>query len=138
MVIQRWQTLLLLIAAVSVSLFCFSPVAVETLEAAVTKHYLSEAPVLMIVNVLIAVLLILDIFLFKNLKLQRKVALLTMVLTCASLVASLFLVNNWWPTASLYWFGGIIFLGVALVVTYWAYRLMGKDQALLRSYDRLR
>lgn len=74
MVIQRIQTLLLLIAAILVGVFCLTPVAVEAAagaEADAVKHFICEAPVLLIVNILIAVLLVITIFLYRNLQIGR-------------------------------------------------------------------
>lgn len=140
MVIQRIQTLLLLIAAILVGVFCLSPVAVEAadVEAAVVKHFISEAPVLLTVNILIAVLLVIDIFMYKNLRQQKKVTLLCMLLIAASITATIFVLYNQWPGAVFYWFGGILLLGAALVFTLVAYRGINKDHKLLRSMDRLR
>lgn len=140
MVIQRWQSLLLLIAAVLVAVFCFTPVAQEAAanNGAMLSHTIAEAPVLLIVNILIAVLLLISIFMFNNLRQQRKVTIISMVLIAASIVSTIFLVYNSWPGASFYWFGGILLLCVALVLAIGAYRFMGRDLKLLRSYDRLR
>lgn len=140
MVIQRWQSVLLLVAAVLVGIFCFTPLAQEAAveQSMPVSHSIAEAPVLLIVNLLIAVLLIIAIFMFKNLRQQRKVTLVTIVLIAASIVSSIFVVYNSWPGASFYWFGGVLLLCVALILAVGAYRLMGKDQKLLRSYDRLR
>lgn len=140
MVIQRWQSLLLLIATILVAIFCFTPIAREASAngGQMLTHTLSEAPVLLIVNILIAALLTISIFMYKNLKQQRKLTILTIVLMSASLVSTIFLVYNSWPGASFYWFGGILLLSVALVLALGAYRCMGRDLKLLRSYNRLR
>ena len=56
-----------------------TPVATEAASGADTvavKHFISEAPVLLIVNILIAVLLVITIFMYKNIRQQMKVTLL--------------------------------------------------------------
>lgn len=141
MVIQRIQTLLLLIAAILVAIFCMTPVATEAAAGAETvavKHFIIEAPVLLIVNVLIAVLLILTIFMYKNLRQQMKVTLMCMLLIAASIASSIFVLYNQWPGAEFFWFGGILLLCAALIFALAAYRSMRKDHKLLRSMDRLR
>lgn len=140
MVIQRIQTLLLLIAAILIGVFCLSPVAVEAAatDGEVMKHFISEAPVLLVVNILIAVLLVITIFMYKNLRQQMKVTLMCMMLIAASIVSSIFVVYNQWAGATFYWFGGILLLCAALLFALGAYRGMRKDHKLLRSMDRLR
>ena len=65
MVIQRWQTLLLLIAVALMCVFCLTPFATipetENLAAAPTQLFVKDAPVFMILNVTIALLLFLAI-----------------------------------------------------------------------------
>lgn len=139
MQIQRLQTLLLLIAAVLVGWYCFSPLAVEAAATPKpTPHFVHESIILLTVNVLIAVLLVIMIFMYGNPKLQRKLTFMSLILICASLVSSIFFVYNNWPGAEFYWFGGIILLIFALFFGIWAYMRIGKDIKLLGSYDRLR
>lgn len=141
MVIQRWQSLLLLIAVVLMCIFCATPYAMRTsLEAAdsMTPVYASEAPVFLIVNIVIAVLLFMAIFMFKNLRRQMTVTLLSMVLIVTSCVTMGILMYATMPDAKLIWAGGILLLFGALVCALAAYRFMRKDRNLLRSYDRLR
>ena len=121
--------------------FCLTTVAVEAAagaEADAVKHFICEAPVLLIVNILIAVLLVITIFLYRNLRQQMKVTLMCMMLIAASIVASVFVLYNQWPGAEFYWFGGILLLGASLIFALAAYRSMKKDYKLLRSMDRLR
>lgn len=139
MQIQRLQTLLLLLAAVMVGWYCFSPLAVEAAATPTpTTHFVHESAILLTVNLLIAALLVLMIFMYKNPKLQRKMTLMSVILICASLVSSIFFVYNNWPGAEFYWFGGIILLIFAFFFGIWAYMRIGKDIKLLGSYDRLR
>lgn len=140
MVIQRWQSVLLLIAVVLMCIFCSTPyanrTAVET--AALTPVFVSDAPVFLVLNIAIAVLLFIAIFMFKNLRLQMKVTLITIVLIVASLVTSGIIIYASMPDAALIWTGGVLLLIAALICAVFALRFMRKDNNLLRSYDRLR
>lgn len=142
MVIQRWQSLLLLIAVVLMSVFCATPFATlpasETVGGEVTEVFVKDAPVFMIINILIAVLLFISIFLYKDLKRQMTVTLASIVLIAASIVTCGFILYVGMPDATLIWFGGVTLLVVSLILAVFAYRFIRRDRNLLRSYDRLR
>ncbi|MDE6278226.1 MAG: DUF4293 domain-containing protein [Muribaculaceae bacterium] len=141
MVIQRIQTLFLLLAVGFMALFCLTPFAtLDVAEASdsMTPVFVKDAPVYMILNIVIAVLLFLGIFMFKNLKLQMKITLASMVLICASIVSFGFVLYVGMPDAHIIWTGGAVLLVCALISTLLAYRGMKKDHRLLTSYDRLR
>ncbi|MBD5232547.1 MAG: DUF4293 domain-containing protein [Bacteroidales bacterium] len=138
MVIQRWQNLLLLIAVVLMCIFCLTPYATHTTEGGNVAVYASDAPVFLVINIVIAALLVLGIFYFKNLKRQMTVTILSIVLLCASIVTCGFILYTAMPDATLVWTGGVVLLIVALICAVSAYRFMRKDRNLLRSYDRLR
>lgn len=137
MVLQRIQSLFLLLAFTMMGVFSFTPLAVEP-AAQATRHYIYEAPVALVLSLLATVLLAITIFLYKNLRLQMKTTLLCMLLTAADIATAVLTVKNMWPDASFYWFGGILLPAVALVMMIAAYRSMRKDHKLLRSMDRLR
>ena len=135
MVIQRWQSVLLLISAIFVALAGILPYAVTAEGADVCAV---QTPVLLCVDILLALLLLIDIFLFRNLRYQMKVTRLALGLivvlgatiaayTCAALEDAAIAVT-----------GGIVMPVLALVSTYAALRLMRRDYRLLRSADRLR
>lgn len=138
MVIQRWQSVFLLLAAVFIVVFTFTPVA--TLAGAADlkpKHF----PVWMVLNLLIAVLLFIAIFMYKSLAQQRRVTLVSMVLLAASALTGGFtLYGPQAPEGSveLVWAGGIILLIGALAFALAAYRGINADHRKLASYDRLR
>lgn len=141
MVIQRWQNLLLLVALVLMCIFCATPYAVQhTVEASIepTPVFVYDAPVFMILNVVIAACLFIAIFLFKDLKRQMTVTLVSIVLVCASIVTCAFMLYVGMPDAEIIWAGGVLLLVFALLCALMAYLFMGKDRKLLRSYDRLR
>ena len=133
MVIQRWQSVLLLIAVVLMCIFCATPYAqVKAIESA------DPTPVFLILNIVIAALLFIAIFLFKNLKLQMRVTLITILLIAASMVTCGFILYASMPDAELIWTGGVLLLVAAMVCALFGLRFMRKDRNLLRSYDRLR
>lgn len=139
MQIQRIQTLYLLVAAVLVGIFCLTPFA-HTLadDGSVSHVFVQDTPVLLVVNICIAVLLFLNIFMYKNLRRQMTVTLVSMLLLAGSAVACGMVVTVGMPDAGLLWTGGIVLLLVALVMVLFAYRGMSRDRRKLASLDRLR
>lgn len=141
MVIQRWQSVLLLLAVVLMCIFCVTPLATyaaDTSAESLTAVYVKDAPVLLTVSILVAALLFITIFLYKNLKRQMTVTLLSIVLIVATIVTGFFVVYNAYPGADFVLFGGILLLVISLILALSAYRLMKRDLRKLRSYDRLR
>ncbi len=135
MVIQRWQSVLLLISAIFVALAGILPYAVTANGVDVCAV---QTPVLLCVDILVALLLLIDIFLYRNLRYQMKVTRLALGLivvleaaiaayTCAGLEG-----------AKISIIGGIVMPVLALISSFVALRLMHRDYRLLRSADRLR
>lgn len=140
MVIQRWQSVLLLFAVVLMCVFCATPYATRTAveSAELTQVFVSDAPVYLVLNIAITALLFISIFLYKNLKFQMKVTLISIVLIAASIVTCGIMLYASMPDATLIWTGGVLLLLAALICAIFALRFMRKDHNLLRSYDRLR
>lgn len=141
MVLQRWQTVFLFLGAVCMVLFTFLPFASLTNEIQIMKLYPKDFPVYLVVNLLVAAILLIAIFKYRNLKQQKKVTLLSILLICCSAVTGGFLLFG--PGApqgavELIWKGGIVLLLAALVCALAAYRGISKDQRTLSSYDRIR
>lgn len=143
MVIQRWQSVYLLVAIFAMALTLIRPWGYEittTPEGIVESIAISPwgSPVNYILNVLIAILLAIDIFLFKNLKQQRTVAAVAILLIIAS--AATFAISMFPLEANreIEWSGAPVGLFCALVCTFCARYRMGRDQAILNSYNRLR
>ena len=63
MVIQRWQSIFLLLASIMMGLFCYLPLASQ---GNVDFHPYNQ-PVYLTLNILVAILSFIAIFLFKNL-----------------------------------------------------------------------
>lgn len=139
MVIQRWQSVLLLLAVVLMAIFCFTPLASFTqADGQAVDLCAKDAPVLLTVSVLIAALLFIDIFMYRNLKRQMTVTILSIVLIVAAMVTAMFVVYNAYPGSEFVIFGGVMLLVITLILAIGAYRLMRSDLHKLRSYDRLR
>lgn len=139
MVIQRWQTLLLLLAAIILVVFCLTPIATATDTAGVMAEIsVRETPVFLTINALIAVLLLISVFTYKNLNRQIKITLMSIGLLCVSIITGMLTLFIGMPQAQPVYFGGISLLFVSLILSIAAYRCMIKDRNLLRSYDRLR
>ena len=124
MQIQRIQTLLLLIAVALMCVFCLTPYAQTTgADGTVTDVFVKDTPVLLVVNACIAVLLFLNIFMYKDLKRQMSLTIVSALLLAGSAVACGF---------------GVLLLVVTLILALCAYRCMRRDKRKLASYDRLR
>lgn len=141
MVIQRWQTVFLFIATVLMALFTFLPFASVKVDEQLLYIHPKDFPVYLILNMLIAVLLLLAIFMYRNIRLQKKMTLLSLLLiACSAVTGGLLLYGPNAPAAAveLIWAGGIGLLIFALIFTLCALRGIRKDQRTLSSYDRLR
>lgn len=139
MVIQRWQTVLLALAVIVMAIFCSTPFATVSAAAEqVEGIYLKDAPVLMIVSILIGIVLFLSIFMYKDLKRQMTMTLVSMVLLVAAIVTGIFIVYYAMPDAHLVILGGVTLLVVTFILALGAYTMMNRDRKLLDSYNRLR
>ena len=138
MVIQRIQSLMLLIAAVLTAVFCFVPFASVETGSAVSAVMVKDAPVLLILNIVVGLLMFLIIFMYRDLRRQMRMTLLAMVLLCASIVTCGFIVFVGIPGAELVLLGGVSLLVLALLFALLAYRGMKRAHRLLTSADRLR
>lgn len=122
-------------------LFTFLPFASVAVDAQIAQLRPKDYPVYLVLNLLVAALLLIAIFKYRNLKQQKKVTLLSILLICCSAVTGGFLLFG--PQApqgavELIWAGGIILLVAALICALAAYRGISKDQRTLSSYDRIR
>lgn len=142
MVIQRWQSLFLLIAAIFIAIFCFIP-AVEVFDGSkFTELSPFHYPLFLALNIITAILLIASIFAYKNTRRQRGLIATSMVLIICSIIAGVFIFNTLTPgengiSCANPYFSSLLLLG-ALIMAFIAYRRVLADERLLRSYDRLR
>lgn len=152
MVIQRWQSVFLLLAAVAMAFFCFMPNAeFITADTVLTWRPLGLTSsagqcaggtlAYFIVNCVITLLIIIDIFLFKNLRRQMTVALVCAALEFASCITwfvCVLIFTERFAATGVEWLPGIILLAASLLMILFAYHFMGKDRRKLAHYDRLR
>ena len=130
---------MLLIAAIFIGVFCFTPFATVAAEGAEpTAMFVKDAPVLLILNIVVAALLLITIFMYHNLRQLMKMTILAIVLICASMVTSGFVIGVGMENATPVLLGGVVLLVLALLFALLAYRGMKRDHKLLRSMDRLR
>lgn len=142
MVIQRWQSVWLLIAAILMAVFCFVPMAlVPAQEFAAEPQLLhpTDIPVFFVINIVVAVLLLLAIFLYKNTRRQKQVTLVSILLIVVMVVTECILLFSWDTTAGrVEWLGSVFLMLGALVFAAMAYRGITNDEKLLKAADRLR
>lgn len=134
MVIQRIQTLFLLLAVILMALAMFVPAA--SLQG--NPLYITDMPVVMIVDILVAVLLFIGIFMYKSLKTQMRLTLVSLLLICAVALGGGFYLWRTSPDADIEYFGAVLLMICAVLAALLAYRGMRHDYHLLRSADRLR
>lgn len=157
MVIQRWQTVMLLIASVMMGIFSFVSlgqiqsqdytfnvsamgICREGIASATGEPTEFSTHYLFIVSLLSGLLSLIGIFCYKNMKLQKNLIIITMLITVVvgALVcfgASKF-ASGFGTTVSY-----SVFIGtplVALIADILAYRMISSDQKKLRAADRLR
>lgn len=155
MVIQRWQSVLLFIAAAVMACFTFIPFGVVT-----TQDYTfnlsglgfyeqgqpTDGAVPMVIHtwyffilsITTIVLLLIDIFLFKNLKLQQRICMVCVLFIVADCCVAGLLGFCAIEGGSIWWKTNIILPFIALFSTVFAYYRMAQDYSLLKASDRLR
>ncbi|MBQ9076357.1 MAG: DUF4293 family protein [Muribaculaceae bacterium] len=136
MVIQRWQSVFLFLASVMMGIFSFIPFASQGIGEESVQFHPVDAPVYCTLNLLVAMLLLLAIFMFKNIRRQKTVTLVSVLLMVASAVAGGAIAYN--GKLSIDWTGGALLLACSVVLALAAYRRMVADERLLKSYDRIR
>lgn len=155
MVIQRWQSLLLFVAAAVMACFTFIPFAqVTTTDYTLTLTGLGfhqagiptdgDAPLVIhtwyffILSLTTIVLLLLDIFLFKNLRLQMRVCLVALLFIVADACVGGLLGFCAIEGGQIWWKTTIMCPFIAIFSTIFAYYRMRYDFSLLKAADRLR
>lgn len=140
MVIQRWQSVLLLIAVVALVIFLCLPVGCYVVDQGSYPWKVVDCMPVFIVGCLNGLLLLIDIFLYGNLRLQKRIAAVCLFMTLIELagVVACVLGVNPQTSADFVWEWPVIFPVIAIVAILWARARMAADERLLRSYDRLR
>lgn len=156
MVIQRWQSVLLLIVAVLMACFTFMSIGqVQTPEYSLDfttlgfqiegqstdgapAGYLLYTWPLFVVSLLSFILPLINIFLYKNLRLQKNVCLIEILILMA--VAGSGAAYGYYaiPGYQVSWASLIIAPLLAFVADVMAYNRISQDQRTLRAADRIR
>lgn len=140
MQIQRIQSVYLLIAAVLMALMSFLiPIATLTSpDGLITSVYLSDFLPVLILDLLTAVLLLIAIFLFKNLNLQIKVTKICIVLILVTAAILFTVLYSQVSDIEIKWIGSTIFLVCSFASSVLALSAINRDKKTLDSYNRLR
>lgn len=144
--IQRIQTLWLFIAALmAAGLFGFdlyqAHFMVNGVETIQHLNVMNNYPLLLLALVMVALPLI-DIFLFRNRKRQRSMAVLSIVV-CAGFIALMLMqvtsIKNQTPAPikGTYWVGAVLPI-ISIIFLILAISGIRKDEKLVKSLDRLR
>lgn len=152
MVIQRWQSVLLLVSAVMMGLasfstlaqisspefvFNFSALGVSTVGAPESGvEFVSRNWMILTLTLLGGLLSAIDIFLFRNLKLQMKVALVTLLVIITACVAIVAGVYQFAEGASVVWQQTCCAPLLALVAVIMAWQRMNADRKKIASSER--
>lgn len=149
MVIQRIQSLYLLIAVILMVVFAFFPaLSFELADKTVFYGALETGragslhidPLLITLITLISLLALVDIFLFKNLQRQMTVCFVDIIIGLAMLVAigiQAFVVGNreGWMVS---WQWYVLLPVLSIIFLMMAHKAMSRDKKKLRDADRLR
>lgn len=156
MVIQRWQSVFLLITAVMMACFTFMSIGQvqltdyslnfttlgftyegEATGGAPSGYYL-HTWAFFIVSLLSMILPLINIFMFKNMKLQKNICLIEIFFLLALLAIGVAYGYYHFATAEVSWSSIIIAPLIAFIADIMAYNRICSDQRLLRAADRLR
>ena len=149
MVIQRIQSVYLLIAVILMVVFAFFPALTFELGGRQFVYGALEAgkvgvthidPLMLMLVVLISLLALIDIFLFKNLQRQMTVCFVDIIIGLAMLVAigiQAFYVNGK-DGVTLTWQWYLLLPILSIVFLMLAHKAMSRDKKILRDSDRLR
>lgn len=155
MVIQRWQSLLLLVAFAVMACFTFFSIGQvqtedytynftslgfyqegETTDGGVTVNY--PTWFFFSLSLTTSLLTLIDIFLYKNLPLQKKVCLVCVLFTLASAATAAALGYTAIEGGRIGWSALSICPLIALCGEIMAYGCMRRDHRLLKAVDRIR
>lgn len=149
MVIQRIQSIYLLIAVILMAVFAFFPALTFELGGREFVYGALEAgkvgvthidPLMLTLIILISLLALIDIFLFKNLQRQMTVCFVDIIIGLAMLVAigiqAFYVGGREGVTLTWSWYLVLPILSVIFLMM--AHKAMSRDKKLLRDSDRLR
>lgn len=149
MVIQRIQSVYLLIAVILMIVFAFFPALTFELGGREFVYGALKAgkvgvthidPLMLMLVVLISLLAFIDIFLYKNLQRQMTVCFVDIIIGLAMLVAiciQAFVVNGK-DGVTLQWQWYLALPVLSIIFLMLAHKAMSRDKKMLRDADRLR
>ena len=149
MVIQRIQTLYLIIAIILMAVFAFFPALTFELGGRQFVYGALEAgkvgvthidPLMLMLVILICLLAFIDIFLYKNLQRQMTVCFVDIIIGLAMLVAigiEAYIVTGK-EGLVLTWQWYLVLPILSIIFLMLAHRAMSRDKKMLRDSDRLR
>ena len=156
MVIQRWQSLFLLISAVFMSCFSFLSLGqvqltdatlnftafgffYEGQSAAVAPEHCALSTIgLFVVSIISAVLALIAIFSFKNLKAQLRLVLIDVLFIMVTIFLGAWYGYSGFEGGEIYWSSMVCAPFIALIANVMAYNRISADARLLRDSERLR
>ena len=149
MVIQRIQSVYLLIAVILMAVFAFFPVLTVELGGREFVYGALEAgkvgvthidPLMLMLVILICLLAFIDIFLYKNLQRQMTVCFVDIIIGLAMLVAigieAYIVSGKEGLTLTWQWYLALPILSIIFLML--AHKAMSRDKKMLRDADRLR
>jgi|AGTN01.2.fsa_nt_gi hypothetical protein len=149
--LQRIQTLFLLLAAAAMFVASVTPLAMflynsdkvvfEAMGTYMNGVLTDSTWGLLVVGILSSLLALLTVFLYKQRMLQIRLSIFNIILMIGFYLYFGFIVFKLYPVESLQFQKvgiGIIMPAIALILTILAIRKIGADEALIRSLDRLR
>ncbi len=155
MVIQRWQSVLLFIAALAMAVFTFMSLGQVQLpeyslnfttlgfciEGETTGgqsgFYMQTLP-FFIVSLMSVIIPLIDIFLFKNMRLQKTLCLIELLFLFATIAVGAVYGYSTFVGFNVSWSSLVIAPFLAIIAIVMAYTRISSDERLLRSADRLR
>lgn len=148
MVIQRLQTLFLLLAIACMAVFLFVPFGYWDVEVMNNPNYVSltgaHFAAFLVPTCVSLILMVVAIFCFKKMAMQKSLVALSALIVLAIIGVVIYEMTLGFDmlvpdvTVKPQWGGGGLLLIGAFVGLIAAYRCISRDQKLLRSYDRLR
>lgn len=156
MVIQRWQSVLLLVAGAVMACFTFMSLGqvqmpdyslnFTTLGFCIEGEAAPGAPSgfmmhtweFFAVSLLSSLLPLINIFLFKNMRLQKRICLIELVFLLAVVAIGANYGYNAFEGYSVSWSSLIVAPALAIIADVMAYGRISADQRALRSADRIR
>ena len=141
MVIQRKQSLFLLLAAIVMGIYAFMPLLINAKGEVILGGMCYEGigGVIFIVNCLVALLSFITIFKFKSLRFQKKLCIVNILLIIASLAtlcAVAFMQKDCDLIGSLTYYNVLPILAIIFLLL--AHKGISHDRKLLRGSSRIR